>query len=255
VSIRPILIVGVIAVSVLPRQARAQQPPATPATAVTNPFSVTTVKRVPVSKAVFGDAALIVNARDDGFIEVAAAGPTKTVFLQLRTMAARAWVDSTARMMRAKPRRSKEPKTFRADIAEHGTSATMAVTRTVTAGQSAYALAFSDGPTGAFTVPIESSEADVFLAIMRKAVAQSEKLLEKPDTTTRVDSAPPAPKKKPAAKRAASPSAKTSGSDTSAKTKTGQPSPTTSKPAPSTSKPSATTPKPATAAATPAKPA
>lgn len=209
-SIRPILFVGVIAVSALPRQARAQEPTATPAATVTNPFSVTTVKRVPVSKAVFGDAGLIVNARDDGFIEVAAAGPTKTVFLQLRTMAARAWVDSTARMMRAKPRRSAEPKTFRADIVEHGTSATMAVNRTVTAGKSEYSLRFSDGPDAAFTVPIEQSEADVFVAIMRKAVAQSAKLLEKPDTTTRADSAPPPPKKKkPAAKRPASPPVQT----------------------------------------------
>jgi len=231
VSIRPILIIGVIAVTALPCHAGAQSPTTTPAAAVPNPFSVTTVKRVPVSKAVFGDAGIIVNARDDGFVEVAAAGPTKTVFLQVRTMAARAWVDSTARMMRARPRRSTEPKTFRADIAEHGSSATMAVNRTVTAGKSEYSLAFSDGPDAAFTVPIEQSEADVFVAIMRKAVAQAAKLQEKPDTTTRTDSAPPPPKKKPAAKRAASPPAKT--------------------PATGTSVP----PKPATTTATPVKPA
>ena len=194
-SIRPILIVGLIALTALPRQARAQAPTATPAAAVPNPFAVTSVKRVPVSKAVFGDAGIIVNARDDGFIEVAAAGPAKTVFLQLRTMAARAWVDSSARMMRARPRRSAEPKSFRADITGYGSNATMAVNRTVTAGESAYSLAFSDGPDSAFTVPIEQSEADVFLAIVRKAVAQSAKLLDKPDTTTRADSAPPAPKK------------------------------------------------------------
>ena len=237
-TIRPILFVGVIAVTALPRQAAAQTPAATPTAAVPNPFAVTTVKRVPVSKSVFGDAGIIVNARDDGFIEVAAAGPTKTVFLQLRTMAARAWVDSTSRMMRARPRRSPEPRFFRADIGEHGSNATMAVNRTVTAGQSAYSLAFSDGPDAAFTVPIEQSEADVFVAIMRKAVAQSAKLLEKPDTTTRPDSAPPPPKKKPAAKRAASPPAKTPDTGTSVPPK-----------------PATTTPKPATTTATPVKPA
>jgi hypothetical protein len=41
--------------------------------AAANPFAPNGTKRVPVSKAVFGDAGIIVNARDDGFIEIAAA--------------------------------------------------------------------------------------------------------------------------------------------------------------------------------------
>ena len=242
-SIRSILAAGLVGVTLTPGQAIGQSGATPPATAASNPFAVTHVKRVPVSKAVFGDAGIIVNARDDGFIEVAAAGPTKTVFLQLRTMAARAWIDSTSRMMRARPRRSPEPKSYRADIGEHGSNATMAVQRTVTKGESSYSLAFSDGPTGAFTVPIEASEADVFLAIMRKAVAQSAKLLEKPDTTTRVDSAPPPKKKKPAVKRTASPPAKTPDS-TATQPKGAQPPPTIFKPAPkpAPAKPAATKP-------------
>jgi len=245
---------GAMGVTLMPGQAVGQSGTgATPAAATPNPFAITNVKRVPVSKAVFGDAAVIVNARDDGFIEVAAAGPTKTVFLQLRTMAARAWVDSTSRMMRARPRRSQEPKNYRADIGEHGSSATMAVQRTITNGESSYSLSFADSATGAFTVPIEPSEADVFLAIMRKAVAQSAKLLDKPDTTARADSAPPAPKKKkPAAKRTASPPAQTPA--TSTQPAGAQPAPTTSKPA-TTTKPTTTPPKPASSAPTPVKPA
>jgi hypothetical protein len=209
VLIRSFFLVGVMAVTALPHTAGAQSG-ATTAAAVPNPAGPSGVKRVPVSKAVFGDAGIIVNARDDGFIEVAAAGPKKPVLLQLRTMAARAWVDSASRMMRARPRRSAEPRTFRADVAEYGTNTTMAMTRTVTGRESAYALAFSDGPGGEFTVPIEESEADVFVAILRKAVAQSAKMLDKPDTTARADSAPPpVKKKKPAAKRAAPPPAAT----------------------------------------------
>jgi hypothetical protein len=165
---------------------------------------------------VFGDAGIIVNARDDGFMEVAAAGPTKTILIQLRTMAARAWVDSTSRMLRARPRRSNTPRTFRSDIEEHGTSTTMALTRKVTAGESEYSLFFSDEPLTGFTIPIEKSEADVFVAIVRKAVAASAKMLEKVDTSAAAkdsepaaakDSAKPAPKKKPAAKPTAPPPA------------------------------------------------
>jgi hypothetical protein len=181
-------------------QAGAQAP------APANPFAPDGTKRVPVSKAVFGDAGIIVNARNDGFIEVAAAGPQKTVLLQLRTLAARAWVDSTSRMLKARPKKSATPRTFRADIQEYGTNSAMAVTRTVTSGASEYALWFTDNPTAGVTVPIEESEADVFVAIVRKAVAQSAKMLDKPDTTAHADSAPPpAPKKKKAKKPVATP--------------------------------------------------
>jgi hypothetical protein len=183
-------------------QANAQSGAPAPAAAPANPFAPDGTKRVPVSKAVFGDAGVIVNARNDGFIEVAAAGPQKTVLLQLRTLAARAWVDSTSRMLKARPKKSATPRTFRSDIQEYGTNGAMAVTRTVTSGASEYALWFTDNPTAGVTIPIEQSEADVFVAIVRKAVTQSAKMLDKPDTTTRADSAPPpAPKKKKPAKK------------------------------------------------------
>jgi len=211
VSIRAYFLAGVIVATMWPRETWAQSgnPATTQPAAVADPFRPTSAKRVAVSKAVFGDAGIIVNARDDGFIEVAAAGP-KTVYLQLRTMAARAWVDSTARMMKARPKRSAQPKTYHADVTEYGTKTTMGLTRTITAGESAYSLAFSDDSASAFTVPIEPSEADVFVAIMRKAVTLSAKMLDKPDTTARPDSAPPVKKKKkPAAKQPASPPAKT----------------------------------------------
>lgn len=183
---------------------------ATPA-AVANPAGKPSIKRVPISKAVFGDAGIIVNARDDGFIEVAAAGSAKTVLIQLRTLAARAWVDSAARMLRARPRRTNTPRTFRADIDEHGTSTTMALIRKVTAGESEYALFFSDDPLAGMTIPIEKSEADVFVAVVRKAVTASAKMLEKADTASPPNdsSTKPAPTKKPAAKKPASPPAKT----------------------------------------------
>lgn len=174
--------------------------------AIPNATDTQKVKRYPISKAVFGDAGIIVNARDDGFIEIAAAGPKKPVLLQLRTMAARAWLDSTGRIMRTRPKRSPEPRTFRSDIREYGSNATMALTRTVTSGQSEYTLYFADDPSAGFTVPIEPSEADVFVAIVKKAVDRSVKMLDKPDTAaaSKTDSAPP-PKKKPAVKRAAPP--------------------------------------------------
>jgi hypothetical protein len=189
---------------------------AVPASSQALPATKPGVKRVPIAKSVFGDAGMIVNARDDGFIEVAAAGPSKTILLQLRALAARAWVDSTARMLRARPRRSNTPRTYRSDIDEAGTSGTMAVTRKVTAGESEYALFFSDDPLGGFTVPIEKSEADVFVAQIRRAVALSAKMLEPPDSAKPArDSA--APKAKPAATRPARKPAATPKADSSAK--------------------------------------
>ena len=201
--------------------------------AIPNATDTQKVKRFPISKSVFGDAGMIVNSRDDGFIEVAAAGPKKTVLLQLRAMAARAWLDSTGRIMRARPKRSPEPRTFRSDIREYGSNGAMALTRTVTSGQSEYSLYFEDDPTTGFSVPIEASEADVFVAIVKKAVDASVKMLEKADTTAtpKVDSAPPK-KKKSAAKRAAPPPVKPDST---------KPAPTT--PATTTPKPQATKPK------------
>ena len=213
---RTILLGGMIAIASVPGRAPAQSgPPASTAPAGPGAASAPP-KRVPISKAVFGDAGIIVNARDDGFIEVAAAGPAKTVLIQLRTMAARAWVDSTSRMLRARPRRSNTPRTYRSDIEEHGTSTTMALSRKITAGESEYSLFFSDEPLTGFTIPIEKSEADVFVAIVRKAVGASVKMLEKADTAAAAkdsataaskDSATPARTKKPAAKRTAPPPA------------------------------------------------
>jgi len=126
---------------------------------------------------------MIVNARDDGFIEVAAAGPEKTIYLKLRTAAARAWIDSTQRMLKARARKADPPRTYRSEVIEYGSTTTMALTRAVDAGQSQYALAFSENPRSAFTIPIEAEEADVFVAIIRKAEAQAAKMLEKTDTT------------------------------------------------------------------------
>jgi hypothetical protein len=218
-----------------PRQAVAQGGTTQPASAAhpQNPFAPPppSAKRVSVSKAVFGDAGVILNARDDGFIEVAAAGPSKTVFLQLRTSAARSWLDSTQRMLKARVKKADPPRTFRSDIAEYPSNTTMALTRSVTAGESEYALAFAEKGQSAFTIPIESEEADVFVAIIRKAIAQAEKLLEKTDTsavradsvaradsTAKADSIAAARKKRAAARRAAAAAAaKDSGSQTAVK--------------------------------------
>ena len=70
---RVVLAAAVCAAAAPVRQALAQSggPPPT-AAGVANPFAPDATKRVPVSKAVFGDAGVIINARNDGFIEVAA---------------------------------------------------------------------------------------------------------------------------------------------------------------------------------------
>ena len=70
---------------------------------------------------------------------------------------------------------------------------------------------------------------------LRKAVTLSAKLLEKPDTTARPDSAPPVKKKKPAAKRTAPPPADSAAkpkSDSTAKPKPAEPVPAKPAPAP-----------------------
>jgi hypothetical protein len=248
VSIRIFLRCSTVACAVAslwaaPRQAIGQSGPPPVQAAPQNPFALPpSTKRVPISKAVFGDAGVIVNARDDGFIEVAAAGPQKTIYLQLRGAAARAWIDSTQRMLKARARKADPPRTYRSEVTEYGSTTTMALTRSVDAGQSQYTLSFSENPQSAFTIPIEAEEADVYVAIIRKAEAQSAKMLEKTDTaaarvadSVRADSAAKAKKKKkPAAKHPAPPPA-----DSAAKPK----SDSIVKPKPAPSKPA--TPKPA----------
>ncbi len=259
---RSLSIIGAMCIAAgLPRVATAQAGKAQPATApLTNPFATPPgVKRVPVSKAVFGDAGMIVNARDDGFVEVAAAGPKKTVMLQLRTLAARAWVDSTSRMMKARVKKADPARTYRSEITEYGTGTTMALTRSVTEGQSEFALAFAENPQSAFTVSIEPEEADVFVAIIRKAVAQSAKLLEKADTSAahadsvaRADSAARADSiaKARAARRRAAARRAAAAKDTTAKSTVPKPPATKD----TTSKPAATK-APATKPPAPVKPA
>src|SRR5688500_1867258 len=208
--LRPFVVAAAVVGSGGAAPARAQSgAAAVPASSQASPATKPGVRRVPIAKSVFGDAGMIVNARNDGVIEIAAAGPSKPVLLQLRTMAARAWVDSTARMLRARVRRSNTPRTYRSDIAEPGTSTTMALTRQVTAGEPAYAPFFSDDPLGGFTVPIERSGADVFVAQVRRAVALSAKLLEPLDSTKPADSAAKAkkPAPKPATRRTPRPPA------------------------------------------------
>jgi len=231
---RSVAACAVVCVCAAPRQAGAQSGSTPPASATpANPFApAATTKRVSVSKAVFGDAGMIVNARDDGYIEVAAAGPNKTIFLQLRALAARAWIDSTQRMIKARARKADPPRSYRSEVTEYGSTTTMAMTRAVDSGQSQFALVFSENPQSSFTVPIEPEEADVFVAIIRKAEVQSSKMLEKTDTTAaraadsaRADSAAAAKKKKKsAAKRPASPPAKVP-TDSTAKPKPAVPNP------------------------------
>ena len=218
VLMRPLVVAAAMVGSAAGASAFAQSgATAVQASSQTSPAPKPGVKRVPIAKSVFGDAGMIVNARDDGFIEVAAAGPSKTILLQLRALAARAWVDSTARMLRARPRRSNTPRTYRSDIDEAGTSNTMAVSRKVTAGESEYSLFFSDDPLGGFTIPIEKSEADVFVAQIRRAVALSAKLLEPPPDSTKPAGDSAQPKAKPPTRRPARKPAATPKPDSSAK--------------------------------------
>ena len=239
-----IVAVSVASLSAAPRQAMGQSGPPPAQATPPNPFApAPSTKRVSISKAVFGDAGMIVNARDDGFIEVAAAGPQKTIYLQLRTAAARSWIDSTQRMLKARARKADPPRTYRSEITEYGSTTTMALTRSVDAGQSQYALSFSENPQSAFTIPIEAEEADVFVAIIRKAETQSAKMLEKTDSTAaraadsaRADSAAkPKKKKRPAAKRTTPPPADSAAkpkSDSTAKPKPAEPAPARPAPAP-----------------------
>lgn len=167
-----------------------------------------------VSRTMFGDAAVIVNARGDGFVEVAVAGPKKSFVLSFRTIAARAWVDSAARMIRARPRRSNTPQTYRTDIEDPSSSGTMALRRQVTQGVSEYSVLFSDDPVAGISAVIAASEANALVAIMRRAVAESTRMTERGDSTGKAadSAAKPQPKGKAAPPRrqpASQPKAKT----------------------------------------------
>ena len=106
-------------------------------------------------------------------------------------------------MIKARARKADPPRSYRSEVTEYGSTTTMVMTRSVDSGQSQFSLVFAENPRSSFTVSIEPEEADVFVAIIRKAEVQSSKMLEKTDTTAaraadsaRADSAAAAAKKK-----------------------------------------------------------
>ena len=156
----------------------------------------------------FGDAAVAVNARSDGFIEVGASGADRTVVLKLPTLASRAWVDSTGRVLRFRPRRSNEPRVFTSPILEPGSKQSMALTRTVEKGVSRYQLTFADERGEASSVDIQDWEANLLVTHIRKAVAESAKMMERTDSAAAPADSAAKPKQPPASKGRRQPSAK-----------------------------------------------
>jgi hypothetical protein len=134
-------------------------------------------KRV-IARAPFGDAVIMLNARSDGQIEVAAAAAKRSNVAVVSWQAVRLWADSADRILatRARPGKGKVI-TSRAVVEEPGVSGgAVSLVRKASRDSTEWSLFFADSSFGGFSVPIEKSEASVFIANMRRAVTAARKL-------------------------------------------------------------------------------
>ena len=161
--------------------------------------SLAQVPRATIARTMLGDATVMVNARGDSLIEVAAADGRRSIAMTLALSEARAWVDSSTRILRYRARNRATPVSYRNLVEEPGVAGGgVTLTRRVTKGASEYSLFFADTAFGGFAVPVTREEATLFVSAVRKAVAASAKLSPQPPAPE------PRRKKKPAAKRPAS---------------------------------------------------
>lgn len=135
------------------------------------------VARHAVSKTMLGEAVVILNARADDLIEVAAADGRRSIALTLGLRDATHWADSSAKILRFRVRKRPGTVSYRNLVEEPGVSGGgISLTRRVTAGESEYSVFFADTSFGGFAVPMSKEEATLFVSSVRKAVAAARKL-------------------------------------------------------------------------------
>jgi hypothetical protein len=146
-------------------------------TAVADAESPGVKKRV-IARAPFGDAVIMLNARSDGQIEIATAASKRSNVALVTWQAARLWADSADRILatRARPGKGRII-TSRAVVEEQGVSGgAVSLVRKASRDSTEWSLFFADSSFSGFSVPIEKSEASVFVANMRRAITAAKKL-------------------------------------------------------------------------------
>lgn len=126
-----------------------------------------------LSTAMYGDAAVVINRRADGRVEIAAAGATHRVTVAIAPRALLAWADSTATMIsrRVAPlKKSETTRTIRSFLDEPGlASGGLSLTRRVHPSGSSYSVFFADSVFGGFSIPLSRQDAGVFVSAARRA--------------------------------------------------------------------------------------
>lgn len=129
-------------------------------------------KRRTIARYGFTDGALAIDVRPGGMIAVAAAQGDSAATIVFRAADARAWTDSTRRLVsRAAPRKRTLVVLQRSTIAEAADSgAAMSFLRHAGSDTTTFALLFSTREFGKFSLALERREAGLFFAAMRRAV-------------------------------------------------------------------------------------
>lgn len=121
----------------------------------------------------FTDGAVEINVRPGALISIAGAQGDSAATVTVRASDARAWTDSTRRMVRrAAPRKRTVVVLQRSMISEAADSgAAVSFIRRAESDSTTFQLFFASREFGGFPLVLEPREADLFFAAMRRAVA------------------------------------------------------------------------------------
>jgi hypothetical protein len=120
----------------------------------------------------FNDGTIAIDVRGDSVIAVAAAQGDSATTVTLRPSDARAWVDSTRKLIsRAAPRKQTQVVLQRSMIeSAENTGAAISLLRRAASDTTTFELLFSTAGFGKFRLSLERREAVMFFAAMRRAV-------------------------------------------------------------------------------------
>ncbi|MDP1858054.1 MAG: hypothetical protein Q8K82_05260 [Gemmatimonadaceae bacterium] len=131
-----------------------------------------------MSRTLFGETALELRSTGSGTLLIGAAGPTKTVTLDVRATDVRRWADSAARLVPvrrtavARKRLATSDSVVRARVVleEPGVGAgSLILARADSAGARTWLLFASDAEFDGVRQPLESEEVATFIKLMRRA--------------------------------------------------------------------------------------
>ena len=124
----------------------------------------------------FEDGTIAIDVRGDSVIAVAAAQGDSATTVTLRPSDARAWVDSTRKLIsRAAPRKQTQVVLQRSMIeSAENSGAAISLLRRAASDTTTFELLFSTAGFGKFPLALERREAVLFFAAMRRAVVATQ---------------------------------------------------------------------------------